>query len=212
MIVHRTGNLTGTLLGNAIIGFWSSYENKITFVRLINNQANTWQVYVGYQSSAGILGYFDAYSGTGASAAATRYGWSAILETQSGLYFAPTPDAASTWVTSVVWTATSNGYTGGTTTFVFGSNGILSGSFLGSTIQAGFWDSTSGEIVFLIITNSNALSVQHYHGYFSQYSNTQVFNGYFVALAGTGATADVTEYGWQAYYSIPSTATLPPIQ
>jgi len=217
--VDSSGDLTGTFLGNTILGFWSASEYKITFIREIGSTAPSWQIYVGYYAQTGpatFNGYFDAYSGTGATALIPRYGWTAVLETSTGLYFTPSPLPPTTWQ-SGTWTASSNGYTtGGTTTFTFGSGNVLTGTFLGSTIQSGFWDSATQTVQFIILTNTNLPSTtQHYHGYFSQYStfNTfQSFSGYFVAFQGTDATATATEYGWQATIALPSTSTVPPTQ
>jgi len=218
--VDSSGNLAGTFFGANILGFYSASEYKITFIRVISSAPSTWQVYVGYYALTGpatFNGYFDAYSGTGATAAVPRYGWTAQLETPNGLYWTSTPQPATPWI-SGTWSAVSDGYTdgGAITTFTFASGGVLTGEFLGSTIQSGFWSTTTQSIHFIILTEPGVYSTaQHYHGYFSQYStyNTlQAFYGYFVAFSGTGATSTATEYGWQATIGVPSTSTVPPTQ
>jgi len=211
-----TGVLTGTLYGATITGFFSSYENKITVIREISGGAANWQTYVGYLNSGNtFFGYFEAFSGTGATNYINRLGWSASLVTSSTFdYQAPFNSTTPTTIYSGSWTTSSNGYTG-TSSFSFNSNGQITGSFLGSTIQSGFWNLQTQSVVFEILTNpSDPTTLQLYRGYLSQYTqlyNYQSLNGNFIALAGTGASQDKTDYGWQAIYQLPSVAP-PPTQ
>jgi len=220
--VDSSGNLlSSSYLGNSIQGFWSAYENKITFIRLIGSAPSTWQTYIGYHSNQGtgdenLFGYFDAYTGTGATYLFNRAGWSGFPEPAGYLSFTPTP-ITPTVFTSGTWNCNSNGYTGYFYAY-FNSDGSITGSFRGTTISDGFWNIQSRSVDFIIVTNPAVpTSQQIYHGYLEEYelfSTEQVLNGYFTALAGTGAVADVTEYGWQAYITLPSTSTgtAPPTQ
>jgi len=213
--VDTSGNLVGTFFGNTLRGFYSAHENKITFIRLIDvNSPSSWQTYIGYYHSRGseeIFGYFEAFG----TPAFNRIGWSAWKVTPDSLLLYATPQTPTSFL-SGTWTSNSNGYTGNSI-FTFLSNGNIIGNFLGSTIYGGFWDQASRSVVFVIETNTNDVTTQQfYRGYLTQYalgSSYQNIDGYFVALSGTGATADVTEYGWSASIQIPSasTGTLPPI-
>jgi hypothetical protein len=217
--VDSSGDLVdATFFGNPVEGFWSALENKITFIRLINTASiNTWQTYVGYGflndgETLTFAGYFDFFSGTGGTSLFNRAGWSATLD-DDGLFFETTPETP-TYFDSTTWSLTSNGYTG---TFValFDSDGTLTGTFRGTPISDGFWNLQSQSVDFVIVTTNGVYTSQQvYHGWLSQYEQAgatwQVIDGYFVALAGTGATASVTEYGWQAILELPG-PTSPPI-
>ena len=80
----QTGNLTGTVFGTPISGFWDGVSEKITFIRMINaaNPA-TAQVFTGYMfnnaTSQGqiytLAGSFVGFRGTGGSAERELFGW-----------------------------------------------------------------------------------------------------------------------------------------
>jgi hypothetical protein len=84
--VDSNGNVTGTAYGNSIFGFYDSTSGKITFMRLIGSDPTTHQIFTGYLfrdctsycvAPAGftLAGTFEAFSGTGASAQRSVYGW-----------------------------------------------------------------------------------------------------------------------------------------
>jgi hypothetical protein len=73
------GNLSGTIFGNPITGFWNSTSREITFVRDLGSpDAN--QIYTGYyfKGPGGanyLTGYFEAFGGGGGSATRHFFGW-----------------------------------------------------------------------------------------------------------------------------------------
>ncbi len=86
--VDAQGNLTGTVFGNQILGFWDEPSQKITFLRVINPaDPSTLQIYTGYLFSGGenlnpegnvpfyLTGSFEAFAGTGGVAHRVLYGW-----------------------------------------------------------------------------------------------------------------------------------------
>jgi hypothetical protein len=88
LTVDRQGELRGTLYGQAIVGFWDERAQKILFVRFLDPAVPaTTQVYTGYlfRNSGGVRGVgtatytlagsFEAFGGTGATAARAVYGW-----------------------------------------------------------------------------------------------------------------------------------------
>lgn len=65
-----------------ILGFWDEGSQKITFMRLINqNDPSTFQIFTGYlmvtqaDGSLALAGSFEAFQGTGATAQRVIYGW-----------------------------------------------------------------------------------------------------------------------------------------
>jgi len=87
------GNLTGTVFGDPIQGFWDHGAQKITFLhrRDINNPFG-YQIYTGYgfhnpiEPEAGdnvtytLAGYFQAFRAQGGTARRNLFGWVARLE------------------------------------------------------------------------------------------------------------------------------------
>jgi len=76
----QTNNLTGTVLGDAIRGFWDDFSNKITFIRMNNGASpETAQVYTGYMFNQGQLytlaGSFEAFRSAGGIAGREVFGW-----------------------------------------------------------------------------------------------------------------------------------------
>jgi hypothetical protein len=74
------GNLTGTMFGQPIIGYYDSTSQKITFMRETNRRIlDTVQVFTGYLFHTGsvndLAGSFVAFNGTGASAGESEFGW-----------------------------------------------------------------------------------------------------------------------------------------
>ena len=86
--INAQGQLTGTVYGQPLIGFWDSASNKILFMRLINtSQPATFQIYTGYlfrnpitpqggqNVTYTLTGYFVAFSGSGGTAQMNHFGW-----------------------------------------------------------------------------------------------------------------------------------------
>ncbi len=82
--VDSQGNLTGTVYGQPITGFWDGVSNKITFIRVPANPSasSQYQIYTGFMfrnnatdPTYTLTGYFEAFSGTGATARRVLYGW-----------------------------------------------------------------------------------------------------------------------------------------
>jgi hypothetical protein len=84
--VDAEGQLTGTVFGDAIQGFWDDTEQKVVFLREGNNLSQT-QVFTGFrfgpEDTHTVAGYFAAFSGTGGFAERNLFGWFART-TQNG--------------------------------------------------------------------------------------------------------------------------------
>jgi hypothetical protein len=98
--VDSAGNLSGTVFGNPIVGFWNDVSQEITFARSLNSaDPFALQVYKGFHfdanqplfSSSGgaptppfafrmLTGSFEAFSAGGGSASRPTYGWMARME------------------------------------------------------------------------------------------------------------------------------------
>jgi hypothetical protein len=72
--VDNQGNLSGTVFGQSISGFWDEASQKITFMRIINPaDPSTFQIYTGFlfrdQNRPDLVytltGFFEAFQGTG---------------------------------------------------------------------------------------------------------------------------------------------------
>lgn len=85
------GNLTGTVYGQEIFGFWDANTQKATFMRLLNPaDPATFQVFTGYlfqntYSSPSditytLAGHFEAFQQGGGAASRSVFGWFAQLE------------------------------------------------------------------------------------------------------------------------------------
>jgi hypothetical protein len=90
--VDSNGRVSGTVYGQEIFGFWDEDAKKIIFVRIINRADPTsYQIFTGflftpaYRLNTGqsgevawmLAGYFEAFSGSGATAQRILYGWHA---------------------------------------------------------------------------------------------------------------------------------------
>jgi len=86
--VDAQGNLNGTVFGNPIRGFWDENAQKITFLRVINAaDPTTLQVFTGFRFqnpqnpepgrnvTHTLAVFFEAFSGTGATAQRSLFGW-----------------------------------------------------------------------------------------------------------------------------------------
>lgn len=88
--VDPQGNVTGTIYGDPIEGFFDEPSHKIIFVRRIGGDPSIIQVWTGYLWSEGatfcafgdirrqIAGSFEAFASTGATPARNVFGWTAI--------------------------------------------------------------------------------------------------------------------------------------
>ncbi len=83
LTVDGLGNVTGTVFGDPIQGFYNNIANEIMFIRQINGVADPSfaQVYTGYYWQEGALdnlaGSFEGFQASGASAGRHRFGWKA---------------------------------------------------------------------------------------------------------------------------------------
>jgi hypothetical protein len=93
--VDGAGNLDASVVFESpqvqqVIGFWDEPSQKITFVRVINqNDPSSNQIYTGFRfdnerdhltdRTHTLTGYFEAFQGTGAVAARVLYGWVASI-------------------------------------------------------------------------------------------------------------------------------------
>jgi hypothetical protein len=82
--VDAEGRLTGTVLGNDIVGFWDDASQRITFIRVSNKTDHKFdQVYTGYlfQNRLGsdsiitLAGVFQTFPGTWGNAQRNVFGW-----------------------------------------------------------------------------------------------------------------------------------------
>lgn len=84
------GRIGGTVYDQQIFGFWDDTAQKITFMRINNpDDPSTFQIYTGYQfftrkveQGGGywtLTGSFEAFTGTGATAQRSLYGWLATI-------------------------------------------------------------------------------------------------------------------------------------
>jgi hypothetical protein len=86
--VDAEGRLTGTVLGNNIVGFWDEASQRITFIRVSNPTDHKFdQVYTGYlfrnplgpDSVFTLAGSFQTFQGTWGSAQRNVFGWFAQM-------------------------------------------------------------------------------------------------------------------------------------
>ena len=99
--VDAQGNLTGTVLGDPIAGFWDEGSQKITFARSLDStDPFALQVYTGFHFDANaplfsggggnqpptppfqfriLTGSFEAFAGGGGVASRSTYGWMARM-------------------------------------------------------------------------------------------------------------------------------------
>jgi hypothetical protein len=78
-----TGDLTGTMFGSSINGYYNSTTQKITIMRVSTpGDFSTVQIFTGYLFHTGtrndLAGSFLAFNGTGGSASESDFGWFAI--------------------------------------------------------------------------------------------------------------------------------------
>jgi hypothetical protein len=77
--VDGNGNVTGTVYGDPIQGFWGEGAQKLTFLRSPNNDPSSSQIYTGYLFKRGstdtLAGSFQGFAGTGGAARRAVYGW-----------------------------------------------------------------------------------------------------------------------------------------
>src|SRR5262245_6515132 len=75
LAVEESGQVTGTMYGNPIRGFWHEAAQKLIVYRLCSNAVDSLQVFTGYQFPGGMAGSFEAFAGSGAEPARNVFGW-----------------------------------------------------------------------------------------------------------------------------------------
>jgi len=203
--IDAHGNLTGTVFGKPMQGFWDGYAGKITFET--GKASADLQVYTGFlqKTDNGTMfhldGSFEAFSGSGGSAERNVFNWFARYDkvdlSQLGTVQSSVTNAALPVPST--WTVNANGATGNLVIASKDAQGNVSGTLFNSTIQ-GFWDSHQKKITFIRFGSfSDATQLQVYSGYFSSAAgNDGVLTGFFEAFAGTGAAAERSTFGWYA--------------
>lgn len=77
--VDGNGNVTGTVYGNPIQGFWDDAAQKLMFLRSPNSDPSTGQIYTGYlfkrDSTYTLAGSFQGFAGSGGVATRAVWGW-----------------------------------------------------------------------------------------------------------------------------------------
>lgn len=79
--IDAEGNITGDVFGNAIQGFWDRTSQRIMFIRTPDADSSYNQVYTGYlfytptTGKYTLAGYFEAFTGTGATSSRNVFGW-----------------------------------------------------------------------------------------------------------------------------------------
>ncbi len=77
--VDGNGNVTGTVYGDPIQGFWDDGAQKLTFLRTPNSDPSSSQIYTGYLFESiftyTLAGSFQGFAGTGGAARRAVYGW-----------------------------------------------------------------------------------------------------------------------------------------
>lgn len=89
--VDGAGNLSGTVYGVPLVGFYDSDARKITFIRNTTGQVNGMQVYTGYafEIPGGVpgttqhvlAGSFEAFQGTDGTAQRSVFAWVGLITT-----------------------------------------------------------------------------------------------------------------------------------
>ena len=76
--VDVSGNVTGTMLGNTMVGFWDETSQRlIVYCEVLGTNLSGIQIYTGYRYGNNLAGSFEAFAGSGANASRSVYGWHA---------------------------------------------------------------------------------------------------------------------------------------
>ena len=210
--VDAYGNLSGTVFGKPISGFWDGFAGKLTF-EISEAPSLELQVYTGFveeHDSAewhyyGLHGFFEAFSGTGAKPIRSVYAWRASLSTTAQpktVQHSPEFDGI---VGGSAWTVYANGTTGKLLISSVDEKGNLTGMLLGDAIQ-GFWNAREKRITFIRFGSLSDISkLQVYTGYlfgppcwFGTCGLGNAFAGTFEAFGGSGGSAQRSVFGWYA--------------
>ena len=83
-VIDSTGKVSGSVYGNPIIGFWDDIEHKILFMRMVNENPASFQIYKGYMFEIMVqpnvcirtlAGEFLTPAGAGGTPQRNEYGW-----------------------------------------------------------------------------------------------------------------------------------------
>ena len=203
--IDIVGNLTGTLFGTPVAGFWDGSARRMTFE---NNKASVeLQVYTGYlvregSGTALLAGSFEAFSGTGGSATRNIYAWQAeSFKTSDGGLVAgeapyPAPFPASLDIVA-------NGQKGTLTMAAVDAQNNAAGMLFGKSIQ-GFWNPFERKLTFIWYGSfADATQLQVYTGYLMGSSTCRVeancrLAGSLEAFSGTDGVPQRNVFGWFA--------------
>jgi hypothetical protein len=73
-----SGNIQGTAFGDPMKGFYSNATNKVRFWRATGAMLpDQIQIYTGYTGKLCMVGTYESFAGTGATAVKPDYGWNA---------------------------------------------------------------------------------------------------------------------------------------
>jgi hypothetical protein len=206
--IDIVGNLTGTLFGTPIIGFWDGFERRMTFETSTASVAV--QVYTGYlvregPGSALLAGSFEAFTGTGATATRNVFAWRAEnFNTQDGGLVAAEPPSPAPFPAS--FDIVANGQQGTLTVTSIDATNELSGTLFGKPIL-GFWNPFERKLTFLWYGNlADATQMRVYTGYLAGSSTCVVeascrFAGSLEAFSGSGGAAQRNVFGWFATFA-----------
>lgn len=113
-----------------------------------------------------------------------------------------------------LWRINGNGHTGELRIDAVDAQGNVTGAVFGQALL-GFWDERAGRLVFMRLTDPGTpSSYQIYTGFLFQNRGGSPLDGVgdihftlagsFDAFAGSGASAQRTQYGWYAMMGIPT--------
>jgi hypothetical protein len=200
--IDIVGNLTGTLFGTPITGYWDGSARRMTFET--KKASIEIQVYTGYLVQEGptaiLAGSFEAFSGTGATATRDVYAWRAEgSNTSSGSLVAaeapyPAPFPAS-------FNVVANGQKGTLAMVAVDAQNGASGTLFGKPVK-GFWNPFERKLTFIWYGSfQDPSELQVYSGYLIGSSTCRIeancrLAGSFEAFSGTDGVPQRNVYGW----------------
>jgi hypothetical protein len=212
--VDTYGNLSGTVFGKPISGFWDGFAGKISF-EISDPPSLDLQVYTGFLDEhdsmewhyRGMHGYFQAFSGTGAKATRSVYPWRASLATTAPPQTVESSNYRDGLLGNTDWTVYANGVTGKLVLNGIDPQGNFSGMLFGDAVQ-GFWNGHQKRITFIRFGSlSDTSKLQVYTGYlladgcwFAVCGLGDKFAGSFEAFSGSGGSAQRSVFGWYAAF------------
>jgi hypothetical protein len=224
--IDAQGNVTGTVFGEQIEGFWDENLQRIMFVRMPDPaDKSTFKIYTGYlftishplppSAEAVLAGHFEAFQGGGGAAQRSLFGWVAHLGHPVGVAFplvpASHPEDAGLehWIGVDVY-INANGYEGPLRIAAIDAQGNVAGTVFGEQIE-GFWDENLQRIIFMRMTNpADKSTFQIYTGYPfmrkqidpTSTTTTATLTGHFEAFQGGGGAAQRSLFGWVAGFNV----------